>query len=173
MFARMLHCSPAPRTARHTKQHFTVEALEGRQLMSLGVQFTVSVPTPAAQVQSANDISANASSVVVWTNFSHGEISDQRLANPKFFPRVVSTNVPHGAISDQRLANPKFVPLVVSTNVPHGDAQVASQILNSQNGKVGRTLGVASAAGLNEEWTILPADIVIKKTTDSTSPVLS
>jgi hypothetical protein len=50
--------------------------------------------------------------------------------------QVVSTNVPHGWISDQRLANPKFVPQVVSTNVPHGDAQGASQIINSGNGKV-------------------------------------
>jgi hypothetical protein len=67
MFARMLHRSPVPRTARHTKPYFTVEGLEGRQLMSLGAEFGISVATPAAQVESANASSANGSSVVVWT----------------------------------------------------------------------------------------------------------
>jgi hypothetical protein len=67
MFARMLNRSPAPRTARHTKQYFTVEGLEGRQLMSLGAEFGISVATPVAQVESANASSANGSSVVVWT----------------------------------------------------------------------------------------------------------
>jgi hypothetical protein len=167
MFARMLHRSPASRTARHAKQHFTVEALEGRQLMSLGAEFAVGVPNPAAQVQSANAISAHGSSVVVSTNVSPGGISDQRLANPKFVFQVVSTNVPPGGISDQRLANPKFIFQVVSTNVPPGDGQVASQILNSGNGKVGPAQDAASATGLNEELMTQVEEIVVTKPVDS------
>ena len=47
--------------------------------MSLGAEFGVSVPTPAAQLQTANATSTNGSSVVVWTDFSHGnaQISGQ------------------------------------------------------------------------------------------------
>ena len=67
MFARMFHRSPAPRTVRHMKQHFTVEALEGRQLMSLGAEFGISVPYRTQQFESAKASSSNGSSVVVWT----------------------------------------------------------------------------------------------------------
>jgi hypothetical protein len=42
--------------------------LEGRQLMSLGGEFLVNAPNPGAEFDSANAISANGSSVVVWSN---------------------------------------------------------------------------------------------------------
>ena len=78
MFPRLLSRRPASRPARHIKRNPAVETLEGRQLMSLGPEFLVSVPTPAAQVQSANASSTNGSSVVVWTDFSHGDASNSR-----------------------------------------------------------------------------------------------
>jgi hypothetical protein len=102
MFARMFRHSPATRAARNRKQYLTVDALEGRQLMSLGAEFPVSVPTPAAQAQSANASSANGSSVVVWTE------------------STPSTS------------------------------QIMGQLLNSQGGKVGAALTIASVPGLNE-----------------------
>jgi hypothetical protein len=44
----------ALRAARNRKRHLTVDALEGRQLMSLGAEFLVSTPTPAAQFHPVN-----------------------------------------------------------------------------------------------------------------------
>ncbi len=72
MFARSSGRPDTSRTARRIKSRPAIEDLEGRQLMSLGAEFLVSVPTPAAQVQSANASSTNGSSVVVWTQFSSG-----------------------------------------------------------------------------------------------------
>jgi hypothetical protein len=103
MFPRLLSRRPASRPVRHIKRKPAIETLEGRQLMSLGAEFLVSVPTPAAQVQSANASSTNGSSVVVWTDFSHG------------------------------------------------DAQISGQLFNSQGGKVGPVMDLASAAGFYEE----------------------
>src|SRR5271157_3746622 len=103
MFARIFGRPTAFHTARRIKRNPAIETLEGRQLMSLGAEFGISVSTPAAQVQSANASSTNGSSVVVWTDFSHG------------------------------------------------DADIMAQRLNSQGGKVGPALVVASAAGLYEE----------------------
>jgi len=103
MFPRLLSRRPASRPVRHIKRNPAIETLEGRQLMSLGAEFGISVPTPAAQVQSANASSTNGSSVVVWTDFSHG------------------------------------------------DAQISGQLFNSQGGKVGPVMDLASAAGLYEE----------------------
>ncbi|MGA2703114.1 MAG: hypothetical protein ABSH35_18705 [Isosphaeraceae bacterium] len=103
MFARIFGRPTAFHTSRRIKRNPAVETLEGRQLMSLGPEFLVSVPTPAAQVQSANASSTNGSSVVVWTDFSHG------------------------------------------------DAQISGQLFNSQGGKVGPVMDLASAAGLYEE----------------------
>jgi hypothetical protein len=70
MFARMFHRPTVHRTTRSRKQRFTVEALEGRQLLSLGAQFPEPINTTNHQGAefSANASSANGSSVVVWTD---------------------------------------------------------------------------------------------------------
>ncbi len=68
MFARILNRSTVHRGTRQRKQRLTVEALEGRQLMSLGAQFGPINSTNHLGVSgSANASSANGSSVVAWT----------------------------------------------------------------------------------------------------------
>src|SRR3954447_17600241 len=58
------------RDRRRTRNRPRLEALEGRQLMSLGAEFTATVNTTTrnAQFESANASSSNGSSVVVWTD---------------------------------------------------------------------------------------------------------
>jgi hypothetical protein len=81
MFTRIFGRPSAFHTTRQIKRKPAIEPLEGRQLMSLGAEFLISVPTAPPQIQSANASSSNGSSVVVWTDFSHGnaQISGQRL----------------------------------------------------------------------------------------------
>src|SRR4051812_8059359 len=70
MFSPLL--SKPPRStpscpARTRKRRPSLEALEGRQLMSLGVESLVNTTTRNAQFESDNASSANGTSVVVWT----------------------------------------------------------------------------------------------------------
>ncbi len=67
MFARIFGRPTAFHTARRIKRKPAIETLEGRQLMSLGAEFLVSTPTPAAQFQPVNASSSNGSSVAVWS----------------------------------------------------------------------------------------------------------
>src|SRR3954451_21875349 len=70
MFSPLLRQPPqatASRAARARKSRPSLEALEGRQLMSLGVESLVNTTTRNAQFESDNASSANGTSVVVWT----------------------------------------------------------------------------------------------------------
>src|SRR5208337_2270400 len=62
MFARIFGRPTAFHTSRRIKRKPAIETLEGRQLMSLGAEFLVSTPTPAAQFQPVNASSSNGSS---------------------------------------------------------------------------------------------------------------
>ncbi len=64
----MLFNSRSDRRRRRNRSRPGLETLEGRQLMSLGGEFTVNTSIPSAQFDAANASSANGSSVVVWTN---------------------------------------------------------------------------------------------------------
>src|SRR3954468_2866780 len=71
MFSPLLRKPPpatSSRSARTRKRRPSLEALEGRQLMSLGVESLVNTTTRNAQFESDNASSANGTSVVVWTD---------------------------------------------------------------------------------------------------------
>src|SRR5262245_39309153 len=55
------------RARRPRRQRPGLEALEGRQLLSLGNEFPVNTLTQNAQFESDNASSSNGMSVVVWT----------------------------------------------------------------------------------------------------------
>ena len=55
---------PARRT--NTRRQLAVETLEGRQLLSLGTQFTVDAGEPALRSSDVTAYSTNGSSVVAW-----------------------------------------------------------------------------------------------------------
>ena len=91
MFSRLFRRPAASRVAPRRTRKPVLEGLEGRQLMSLSAEFAVSVPTPAAQLQSANASSANGSSVVVWTESTRAPARSW-----------ASSSTPRVARSDQR-----------------------------------------------------------------------
>ena len=100
MFARMFRRSTVHRGTRHRKQRLTVEALEGRQLMSLGAQFgPINSTNHEGVFASANASSANGSSVVAWTyqvTPTQHDILAQRLnaAGNKVGPQMVVSGGP-------------------------------------------------------------------------------
>ena len=81
MFSLSLTRPAASRATRRTRRNLTLEALEGRQLMSLGAEFGIPTTTQSVQISSDNASSSNGNSVVVWTDFSQGDsdIRAQRL----------------------------------------------------------------------------------------------
>ena len=100
MFARMFRRSTVNRATRNRKQRLAVEALEGRQLMSLGAQFGPINSTNHLGVSaSANATSANGSSVVAWTyevTPTQHDIVAQRLngTGGKVGPQMVVSSGP-------------------------------------------------------------------------------
>ena len=149
MFRRLLSRRPASRPARHIKRNPAVETLEGRQLMSLGPEFLVSVPTPAAQVQSANASSTNGSSVVVWTDFSHG---DAQISGQLFNSRggkvgpVMDLASAAGLNEEQpSVAMDAHGDFVVSWTqfFPNGHSDVLAQKFNAAGATVGGVVPVA------------------------------
>jgi hypothetical protein len=127
------------RSRPRTKIHPRVETLEGRQLMSLGSEFsaTVNTKTLNAQFASANASSANGSSVVVWTDtFSatDHDIRAQRFnsSGNKTGPEIVVS----GSVLDEgspAVAMDKqgdFVVTWVQTQ-PGGDTNVIAKRFNS------------------------------------------
>jgi hypothetical protein len=149
MFARMLHQSPARRAARSRKQHLTVDALEGRQLMSLSAEFAVSAPTPAAQIQSANASSTNGSSVVVWTQSTPNtsQIMGQLLNSQggKVGPALSIASVPGVNESQPSVAMDAHGNFVVSwtESFPNGGSDILAQKLNAAGAPAGGVVGVA------------------------------
>jgi len=149
MFARIFGRPTAFHTSRRIKRNPAVETLEGRQLMSLGPEFLVSVPTPAAQVQSANASSANGSSVVVWTDFSHG---DAQISGQLFNSRggkvgpVMDLASAAGLNEEQpSVAMDAHGDFVVSWTqfFPNGHSNVLAQKFNAAGATVGGVVPVA------------------------------
>src|SRR3954451_11911089 len=71
MFSPLLRQPPQPTSscsARTRKRRPSLETLEGRQLMSLGVESLVNTTTRNAQFESDNASSSNGMSVAVWTD---------------------------------------------------------------------------------------------------------
>ena len=67
--------STEARARRPRRQRLAVEALEGRQLMAVGLNdFLVNVKTPGAQSFSDNASSANGMSVAVWSTDGFGDV---------------------------------------------------------------------------------------------------
>jgi hypothetical protein len=64
------------RPRRPRRQHLGLEALEGRQLLSLGNEFRVNFNTPFAQFSSDSASSANGMSVAVWVTQAGGTNND-------------------------------------------------------------------------------------------------
>jgi len=149
MFPRLLSRRPASRPVRHIKRNPAIETLEGRQLMSLGAEFGISVPTPAAQVQSANASSTNGSSVVVWTDFSHG---DAQISGQLFNSRggkvgpVMDLASAAGLYEEQpSVAMDAHGDFVVSWTqfFPNGHSTVLAQQFNAAGATVGGVVPVA------------------------------
>jgi len=149
MFARIFGRPTAFHTSRRIKRNPAVETLEGRQLMSLGPEFLVSVPTPAAQVQSANASSTNGSSVVVWTDFSHG---DAQISGQLFNSRggkvgpVMDLASAAGLNEEQpSVAMDAHGDFVVSWTqfFPNGHSDVLAQKFNAAGATVGGVVPVA------------------------------
>src|SRR4051812_29653303 len=67
--------STQTRARRPRRQRLAVEALEGRQLMTVALNdFLVNVSTPGAQFFSDNASSANGTSVAVWSTNGFGDV---------------------------------------------------------------------------------------------------
>ncbi len=149
MFRRLLSRRPASRPVRHIKRKPAIETLEGRQLMSLGAEFLVSVPTPAAQVQSANASSTNGSSVVVWTDFSHGnaQISGQLFNSRGGKVGPVMDLASAAGFNDEQpsVAMDAHGDFVVSWTqfFPNGHSDVLAQKFNAAGATVGGVVPVA------------------------------
>jgi hypothetical protein len=127
-----------------------LETLEGRQLMSLGAEFTATVNTTTrkAQFDSVNASSSNGSSVVVWTDaFSatDNDIRAQRFnaAGQKTGPEIVVTNTPFNERTPA-VGMDKNGDFVVSwvQDLSNGDSNVLAQRFNPSGNPVGSHVGV-------------------------------
>ena len=149
MFARLLRHSTARRAARNRQQHLAVDALEGRQLMSLGPEFAVSVPTPATQIQSVNASSSNGSSVVVWTESTsiNTQIMGQLLNSlgGKVGPALTIASVPGINESEPSVAMDAHGNFVVSwtESFPDGGSDILAQKFNAAGAPVSGVVPVA------------------------------
>src|SRR3954468_8697413 len=78
-----------PSRSARTRNRPSLEALEGRQLMSLGVESLVNTTTRNAQFESDNASSANGMSVAVWPDTFSSSDHDIRaqLYNANGTPR--------------------------------------------------------------------------------------
>ena len=117
--------------------------------MSLGAEFLVSVPTPAAQVQSANASSTNGSSVVVWTDFSHGnaQISGQLFNSRGGKVGPVMDLASAAGLNEEQpsVAMDAHGDFVVSWTqfFPNGHSDVLAQKFNAAGATVGGVVPVA------------------------------
>ena len=139
---------PRPRTKNRPR----LESLEGRQLMSLGSEFsaTVNTTTRNAQFGSANASSSNGSSVVVWTDtFSptDHDIRAQRFnsAGQKTGSEIVVSfsSLDEGSPSVAMDNRGNFVVTWVQTQ-PGGDTNVVAQRFNSAGTAVGGVVQVGA-----------------------------
>jgi hypothetical protein len=139
---------PGPSRSRRSRPAF--EALEGRQLMSLGAQFgPINTTNHQGAAFSASASSANGSSVVVWTDQlspTKHDILAQRLngAGNKIGPQMVVSGGP----DDENLASVAidnqgdFVVAWVQTQ-PNGNTDVLAQKFGASGNAVGGIVPVA------------------------------
>ena len=127
-----------------------LEALEDRQLLSLGAEFSAPVNTTTrnAQFSSVNASSSNGSSVIVWTDsFSSTDrdIRAQRFnsAGQKTGPEIVVTNTPFNEINPA-VGMDKNGDFVVSwlEDLTNGDTNVLAQRFDPLGNRVGGPVGV-------------------------------
>ena len=144
--------SRSDRSRPRTKNRPRLESLEGRQLMSLGSEFSAPVNTTTrnAQFGSVNASSANGSSVVVWTDtFSatDHDIRAQRFnsAGKKTGSEIVvsSSSLDEGSPSVAMDNRGNFEVAWVQTE-PGGDTNVVAQRFNSAGVKVGAVVQVGA-----------------------------
>jgi hypothetical protein len=107
-----------PETRRNvgrTKQRPSVEALEGRQLMSVGPEFVVNPLTNKFVLTSANASSTNGTSVVVWTESdvsSTGRISPPNVKAQRFDASGAKAGPAFFVTGLNRIASGEFAPSV-------------------------------------------------------------
>ncbi len=149
MFSRIFR---SDRVRPRTKSRPRLETLEGRQLMSLGPEFSAPVNTTLVNTQfgSANASSSNGSSVAVWTNslnFTQHDIRAQRFnaAGQKTGPEILVSgtgssldNIEPAVAMD---AHGDFVVTWMQV-VGSGDTNVLAQRFNAKGAPVGGVVGV-------------------------------
>ena len=95
MFAKLSRSNRRPVSSVQRKQRPSLEALEGRQLMSLGSEFIAPINTTTrnAQFDSDNASSSNGSSVVVWTDTFSSTDHDIRAQRLNLFGAKVGPEI--------------------------------------------------------------------------------
>src|SRR3954470_1713438 len=140
MFSSLLRKPPqatSSRSARTQKRRLSLETLEGRQLMSLGVESLVNTTTRNAQFDSDNASSANGTSVVVWTDTFSSTDHDIRaqLYNANGSPRGPEITVSFSGLDegDPAVAMDASGNFTVAwrQTLPGGDTNVVAQRFNS------------------------------------------
>ena len=138
------------RTARTRRRLPSLEALEGRQLMSLGSEFLTPVNTTTrnAQFDSDNASSANGSSVAVWTDtfnaFDH-DIRAQRFnaAGGKVGPEILVAGSSHRRPHARRgHGQPWRLRGDLGLTLPSGDTNVVAQRFNASGVPLGGVVQV-------------------------------
>jgi hypothetical protein len=138
--------------ARHRKRRPSVEALEGRQLMSLGPEFIgpINTTTRNAQFDSDNASNAGGQSVVVWTDtFSSTDhdIRAQRFNSfgTKIGPEIVVSfsGLDEGSPSVAIDGQGRFE-VAWTQFLPGGDSNVVAQRFDANGNKVGDVIQVGA-----------------------------
>jgi hypothetical protein len=133
---------------RSTRRRPSLESLEGRQLLSLGQEFTVNTITQNAQYDSAVAKSSNGMSVVVWT---HAYSPTDHDIHAQLYNRFEQKQGPEiliaGSILDDNSASVAMDPwgnfVVAWTQTqPGGDTNVLAHRFNSLGGRVGTDVQV-------------------------------
>jgi hypothetical protein len=142
--------SASPAQARARKRRPSLEALEGRQLMSLGAEFPTPINTTTrnAQFDSDNASSSNGTSVVVWTDtfsLSDHDIRAQRFDRfgAKLGPEIVvsASGLDEGSPSVAIDGQGNFVVSWTQTQ-PGGDTNVVARRFNSNGIPTGAVVQV-------------------------------
>ena len=126
-----------------------LESLEGRQLMSLGSEFSAPVNTTTrdAQFGSVNASSSNGSSVVVWTDtFSATATTSpavQLLGQDRLGDRR-QLQQPRRGLALRRDGNAREFEVAWVQTEPGGDTNVVAQRFNSAGAKVGAVVQVGA-----------------------------
>jgi hypothetical protein len=144
----MFASSRSDRRRNRTRGRLSLEMLEGRQLMTLGAQFPTPInTTPIGGDFTASAISANGSSVVVYTATpNHNEVLAQRLnsAGVKVGPAIFvggndnEANAPSVAIDNQG----DFV-VAFTQNQPNGNTFVLARKFGPSGNAIGGNVPVA------------------------------